>query len=137
MALAHPFMGQTITGRVVGVSDGDGLTLLVSGNRQVKVRLEGIDAPENGQEFSRNAKEGLSRLVFGKEIGLDATSTDNARARLPADVGKRPRIFGSKVHLSPLRRRPVGMLTCSGVKVARIGSDSACRATPILALASS
>ena len=137
MAFAHPSMGQTITGRVVGVSDGDGLTLLVSGNRQVKVRLEGIDAPENGQEFSRNAKEGLSRLVFGKEIGLDATGTDNARARLPADVGKRPRIFGSKVHLSPLRRRPVGMLTCSGVKVARIGSDSASRATPILALASS
>ena len=141
MAFAHPSMGQTITGRVVGVSDGDGLTLLVSGNRQVKVRLEGIDAPENGQEFSRNAKEGLSRLVFGKEIGLDATGTgtDNARARarLPTDVGKRPRIFGSKVHLSPLRRRPVGMLTCSGVKVARIGSDSASRATPILALASS
>jgi hypothetical protein len=136
MAFAHPSMGQTITGRVVGVSDGDSLTLLVSGNRQVKVPLEGIDAPENGQEFSRNAKEGLSLLVFGKEIGLDATGTDNARARLPADVGKRPRIFGSKVHLSPLRRRPVGMLTCSGVKVAQIGSDSASRATPILALAS-
>jgi hypothetical protein len=134
MAFAHPSMGQTITGRVVGVSDGDSLTLLVSGNRQVKVPLEGIDAPENGQEFSRNAKEGLSPLVFGKEIGLDATGTDNAR--LPADVGKRPRIFGSKVHLSPLRRRPVGMLTCSGVKVARIGSDSASRATPIVALAS-
>jgi endonuclease YncB( thermonuclease family) len=84
MAFAHPAMGQTITGRVVGVSDGDSLTLLVSGNRQVKVRLEGIDAPENGQEFSRNAKEGLSRLVFGKEISLDVTGTDNARARLPA-----------------------------------------------------
>jgi endonuclease YncB( thermonuclease family) len=76
MAFAQPAMGQTITGRVVGVSDGDSLTLLVSGNRQVKVRLEGIDAPENGQEFSRNAKEGLSRLVFGKEISLDVIGID-------------------------------------------------------------
>jgi len=52
-------MGQTITGRVVGVSDGDSLTLLVQGNRQIKVRLDGIDAPEGGQEFSKNTKDGL------------------------------------------------------------------------------
>ena len=68
--------GQTITGRVVGVSDGDSLTLLIQGNQQVKVRLDGIDAPEGGQEFSRTAKEGLSRLVFGKEVTLRVTGKD-------------------------------------------------------------
>jgi endonuclease YncB( thermonuclease family) len=76
MACVRPAMGQTITGRVVGVSDGDSLTLLVQGNRQIKVRLDGIDAPEGGQEFSRNAKDGLSRLVFGKEISLEVSGTD-------------------------------------------------------------
>jgi micrococcal nuclease len=69
-------MGQTVTGRVIGVSDGDSLTLLVQGNRQIKVRLDGIDAPEGGQEFSRNAKDGLSRLVFGREVTLKVTGTD-------------------------------------------------------------
>jgi len=48
-----PAAAQTVSGKVVGVSDGDSLTLLVQGNRQIKVRLEGIDAPETGQEFSR------------------------------------------------------------------------------------
>ena len=37
--------------RVVGVSDGGTLTILAAGNRQVKIRLYGIDAPETGQDF--------------------------------------------------------------------------------------
>lgn len=41
-----PATAETLTGRVVGVHDGDTLTLLVVGNQQVKVRLAGIDAPE-------------------------------------------------------------------------------------------
>ena len=40
------------------------------------MRLEGIDAPEGGREFSRNAKEGLSRLVFGKDVTLRVTGKD-------------------------------------------------------------
>jgi micrococcal nuclease len=76
MSCVHAALGQKITGRVVGVSDGDSLTLLVQGNRQIKVRLDGIDAPEGGQEFSKNAKDGLSRLVFGKEVSLKVTGTD-------------------------------------------------------------
>lgn len=42
----------------------------------MKVRLDGIDAPENGHEFSKNAKEGLSRLVFGKDVTLRVTGKD-------------------------------------------------------------
>ena len=44
-----PASAETLAGRVVGVADGDTLTVLVSGNRQVKIRLAGIDAPERGQ----------------------------------------------------------------------------------------
>ena len=38
-------MSAEITGRVVGVSDGDTITVLVDGHDSVKVRLLGIDAP--------------------------------------------------------------------------------------------
>lgn len=44
-----------ITGKVVGISDGDTLTLL-SGREQIKVRLVEIDAPEKGQAFGNRAK---------------------------------------------------------------------------------
>lgn len=40
-----------LTGRVVGVSDGDTLTLLDATNTQHKIRLSGIDSPEKGQPF--------------------------------------------------------------------------------------
>jgi endonuclease YncB( thermonuclease family) len=42
LASAQP---QTITGKVVGVSDGDTITVLDDQNRQHKIRLDGIDAP--------------------------------------------------------------------------------------------
>jgi endonuclease YncB( thermonuclease family) len=38
------------TGRVVKVADGDTLTVLVN-KTQVRVRLDGIDAPESKQAF--------------------------------------------------------------------------------------
>jgi hypothetical protein len=44
-----------ITGRVVGVTDGDTVTVLDANKRQIKVRLAGIDAPEKRQAFSDKA----------------------------------------------------------------------------------
>jgi endonuclease YncB( thermonuclease family) len=35
------------SGKVVGISDGDTITVLRTGRSQVKVRLHGIDAPES------------------------------------------------------------------------------------------
>ena len=63
-------------GRVVGVHDGDSITVLASGNEQIKVRLEGIDAPELKQPFSQSAKEALSSLVFGKEVSFERVKKD-------------------------------------------------------------
>ncbi len=68
---------STITGKVVGVHDGDTLTLLTDKNKEVKVRLEGIDAPEIGQAFGKNSKQSLSELVFGKTVKVLVSTTDD------------------------------------------------------------
>lgn len=64
-----------LVGRVVGVHDGDTLTLLVD-RREYKVRLAGIDAPELAQPYGRKAKQALSDLVFGEAIRVETAGRD-------------------------------------------------------------
>lgn len=66
----------TIAGKVVGVSDGDTLTILTSAKEQVKVRLHGIDTPESKQAFGTRAKQELSSLAFGKEARVEVVEKD-------------------------------------------------------------
>lgn len=65
-----------ITGRVVGVHDGDTVTVLDAGNRQFKIRLNQIDAPELRQDFGQASKQSLSDQVFGKQVRIEVTDTD-------------------------------------------------------------
>lgn len=62
-------------GKVISVHDGDTLTVL-RGTDQVKVRLEGIDAPERGQAFGTAAKKALSSMVYGREVDVTVTGDD-------------------------------------------------------------
>jgi endonuclease YncB( thermonuclease family) len=48
------------TGRVVKVADGDTITVLVD-ERQVRVRLESIDAPESKQAFGKRSQQSLAQ----------------------------------------------------------------------------
>jgi endonuclease YncB( thermonuclease family) len=57
---------QTLAGRVVKVSDGDTLTLLDAAQRQHKVRLAAIDAPEKDQAFGRRSRESLAAMCAGQ-----------------------------------------------------------------------
>jgi endonuclease YncB( thermonuclease family) len=57
---------DTLTGRVVRVTDGDTIVVLDSGNAQHKIRLTGIDAPERGQAFGTKSTDHLSDSVAGK-----------------------------------------------------------------------
>ena len=65
-----------LSGKVVKIADGDTFTLLVKGNLQVKVRLHGIDCPENGQPFGNNAKQFISEKIFGKQIIVEIRQKD-------------------------------------------------------------
>jgi micrococcal nuclease len=63
------------SGRVVGVMDGDTITVLV-GREQRRVRLAGVDAPEKGQAFGQRSKQALSQMVFGREVTVVSTGRD-------------------------------------------------------------
>jgi endonuclease YncB( thermonuclease family) len=58
--LAFPAWADTIAGRVVGVADGDTITVLDEQRQQHKIRLAGIDAPEKRQSFGNGAKQRMS-----------------------------------------------------------------------------
>ena len=62
---------DTLTGKVVKITDGDTLVVLDAGNTQHKIRLSGIDAPETNQPFGKRSKEALSALVAGQRVEVD------------------------------------------------------------------
>ncbi len=55
-------------GRVVGVRDGDTLTLLDDVKTQHKVRINGIDAPEKGQAFGERSRQSLAQMAHKKDV---------------------------------------------------------------------
>ena len=67
---------ETLTGRIVGISDGDTVTLLDADKRQHKIRLQGIDAPEKRQPFGNEARQHLAGLVFSRQVVADCGKTD-------------------------------------------------------------
>lgn len=68
-----------LVGQVVGVTDGDTITVLDGQHTQHKIRLAGIDAPEKAQAFGQRSKEHLSSLVFGKQVTVEAEKRDRYR----------------------------------------------------------
>jgi endonuclease YncB( thermonuclease family) len=73
---ASTAFAQTISGRVIGITDGDTFTLLTDDLDQVKIRVAEIDAPERGQPYGSRAQEALSKLIFKKEVSIDVQVVD-------------------------------------------------------------
>lgn len=73
---AGALYGETLQGKVVGISDGDTITVLDSNKTQHKIRLAGIDAPEKAQAFGELSKQHLSDVLFGKTVAADWNKTD-------------------------------------------------------------
>ena len=66
---------EILTGKCVSVIDGDTIKILHEG-RELTVRLEGIDAPESGDDYSNKAKRFASGLVFGKTVTVRVKELD-------------------------------------------------------------
>jgi endonuclease YncB( thermonuclease family) len=74
-----------IEGSVVGVSDGDTVTVLDEARTQHKIRLAGIDAPEKAQAFGNKSKQALSDCAFGRRARVTGSKLDRY-GRLVAKV---------------------------------------------------
>ena len=67
-ALCQVSQAAELHGKVVGISDGDTLTVLDAANSVHRIRLDGIDAPEKSQAYGTRSKELLAALAFGKPV---------------------------------------------------------------------
>ncbi len=79
-----PLAWADITGYVVGVADGDTITVLDADKVQHKIRLTGIDAPEKKQPFGNRSKQNLSDMVFNKIVTVETDKRD----RYGRELGK-------------------------------------------------
>lgn len=85
MLLADAARAETLSGKCVGVTDGDTITVLDAENHQHTIRLFAIDAPEtschakqpstwddecveHSQPFGKAAKKIMASMVFGKQV---------------------------------------------------------------------
>jgi micrococcal nuclease len=75
-AISTTAQDETIIGRVIGVHDGDTLTLLDHSKTQIKIRLAEIDAPESGQPYGSRSKQELSGLAFGRPATVQVQDID-------------------------------------------------------------
>jgi endonuclease YncB( thermonuclease family) len=99
LALACAAHAETVTGRVVGVADGDTITVLDADKVQHKIRLAGIDAPEKKQAFGNRSKESLSDMVFDKTVNVETEKRD----RYGRQIGK-VLVNGQDVNLAQVER---------------------------------
>lgn len=77
MLLSVPaWAAQVIEGKVVGISDGDTITVLTAQKQQVKVRLYGVDCPESKQAYGSRARQRTSGYVFNKQVRVQVMDTD-------------------------------------------------------------
>lgn len=75
LALAPGAALADFVGRVTKINDGDMLTVLLK-KRQIRVRLDGIDAPERGQAFNERSRQSLAELCAGKTAEVEERGTD-------------------------------------------------------------
>lgn len=90
---------ENLTGRVVGIADGDTLTLLDATKTQHKIRLAGIDSPEKSQPFGQVCKKSLSDLAYDRVATIESSKLD----RYSRVIGK-VLIDDRDVNLEQIRR---------------------------------
>jgi endonuclease YncB( thermonuclease family) len=74
-AISTAAQAEALRGKVVGITDGDTVTLRADGETY-RVRLMGIDAPEMRQAFGSAAKKTLSDCAFGKRVEVVSRKRD-------------------------------------------------------------
>ncbi|MBX9798090.1 MAG: thermonuclease family protein [Burkholderiaceae bacterium] len=84
LILAMVASPPTQAAKVIGIADGDTLTVLEN-KKPVKIRLANIDAPERAQAFGNRSRQSLSDLCFHTDARYDVQDKDRY-GRLVATV---------------------------------------------------
>lgn len=74
--IANASLADSLIGVVVGISDGDTITVLDADRKTHKIRLAGIDTPESKQPYGQRAKESLSDLTYRKSAQVEWRKAD-------------------------------------------------------------
>ena len=70
-----PVRAEELVGKVIRVSDGDTINILVS-KRKIRIRFADIDTPEKAQPWGKRAKSALSELVARKNVVVKVKGRD-------------------------------------------------------------
>lgn len=78
----------TVELKVVNVEDGDTLIISNTAGQHLRLRLQGIDAPETGQSFWSDARNHLHKLSAGKSVAVefDPRGKPDSKGRVVAKV---------------------------------------------------
>ena len=70
--------GELVNGKVVKVLDGDTFDLLLDADQTtIRIRMEGIDAPESGMPFYRKATDYLKELTQNQTVMVSISNKDD------------------------------------------------------------
>ena len=90
---------ETLTGRVLSIADGDTLTILTADEKQHRIRLDGIDAPERTQPYSQRSRQSLAELAHQQEAVADCQKVDKYQRNVCV-----VRVHGVDVGLEQVKR---------------------------------
>ena len=73
---------EVLIGKVIGITDGDTITVIDSDKTEHKIRLMGIDAPEKKQDFGNESKKALSNFIYQKEVSVEYKKQDRYKRKV-------------------------------------------------------
>ncbi len=69
---------ETYTAKCKHVFDGDSFVAIREGEtKETEIRLYGIDAPEKGQDYAKQSREKLIKLIRNKQVRIEVQDTDS------------------------------------------------------------
>ncbi|QDS99055.1 thermonuclease family protein [Adhaeretor mobilis] len=68
---------EVVEGKVIGFADGDTVTLYQEDRTIHKIRLQGIDTPEKGQDYATQASKALKKMLLRQNVRVRWVKKDN------------------------------------------------------------
>ncbi len=76
VGLSLAAFADSLTGKVVKITDGDTLYVLDANYKEHKIRLAGIDAPERKQAYGLASRKHLASIVAGQQVTIEYQKRD-------------------------------------------------------------